>query len=500
SILLIVVLALTSINYLRSLHNKIDNINQQDMAKVVLLHKMSHIVRERSLRMYAMYFSRDYWTRDAEYQRFHALAGEFIGLRKKLLALGLQPQEQTLWKKAMAIIRVTEPLQDKIVDKLHDGKEVDVSRNIGRDDLPRENQLLVDLDKLLDMVQQKSNLAVAQAEHQFSNGIRLLSVITLGVIALGLTNMLVVRKRIMSIESEMHEEKELAQLTLENIIDGVIKTDEHGLLVSVNPAAEHICGWRKNIVISQSLGAVFNITSIDTGASFDWQDFLGQLSGTVMPLERYFELQRADGSSCLIEISVSPIFTSNGKAVEYAYIFRDVTSEKRQADEVSWQANHDPLTQVLNRNAIVLAIKSAIASAQQNGEQHVLLYIDLDDFKLVNDQYGHVAGDDLLIGICREMEQCVRKGDRIARMGGDEFTILLLECDLAHAVNIAEKIRHNVSRYCFEFDNNRICCSGLSIGINIINGQSRDWKTVMEKADQSCYKAKRQGKNQVSVA
>ena len=141
-----------------------------------------------------------------------------------------------------------------------------------------------------------------------------------------------------------------------------------------------------------------------------------------------------------------------------------------------------------------------MATALQNHEQHVMLFIDLDDFKHINDQFGHVAGDELLIGICREMEQCVRKGDRVARMGGDEFAILLQECDLAHAVNIAEKIRHNVARFCFEFDGQQICCGGLSIGINVINAQTRDWKAVLEQADQACYNAKRQGKNQVCVA
>ena len=85
-------------------------------------------------------------------------------------------------------------------------------------------------------------------------------------------------------------------------------------------------------------------------------------------------------------------------------------------------------------------------------------------------------------------------------MGGDEFAILLQECDLAHAVNIAEKIRHNVARYCFEFDGQQICCGGLSIGINVINAQTQDWKAVLEQADQACYNAKRQGKNQVCVA
>jgi diguanylate cyclase (GGDEF)-like protein/PAS domain S-box-containing protein len=499
-VLLILVLALTSINYLVSLRNKIDIINQRDLAKVVVLHKMGRIVRERSLRMYAMYVSKDIWVRDEEYQRFYSLGRDFIQLRSELMRLGLQPQERVVWEKGIAIIRATEPLQESIVEKLYVGDSDGIGEKISQEDLPQENQLLQHFDQLLHMVQAETGTAVKQAEQQFINAIRLLVLISVGVISLSLTNMFFVRKRILTIEGTLHEEKELAQLTLENVVDGVIKTDKDGRLVSMNPSAEHISGWRASDVLGKPLEEVLALVDIVSGERLSWPTFLTDLAGTVMPIQRYFELRQPAGDVCLIEISVSPIFTSAGSLMEFAFIFRDVTSEKKQADAVSWQATHDSLTQVLNRNAIIAAIKEAVATARQYNEQHIMLYIDLDDFKHVNDQYGHVAGDELLIGICREMEQCVRKGDRIARMGGDEFAILLQECDLSHAVNIAEKVRHNVARHCFEFDGQRICCSGLSIGINIINAQTRDWKIVIEQADQACYTAKRQGKNQVCVA
>lgn len=499
-VLLILVLALTSINYLISLRNKINVIDQRDLAKVVILHKMGIIVRERSLRMYAMYVSGDVWIRDEEYQRFYKLGRDFIQLRDELMRLGLRPKERETWEQAIAIIRATEPLQESIVDKLYVGDTDGVGKKISLDDLPQENLLLQQFDKLLYMVQADTGIAVKQAEQQFINAIRLLVILTFGVISLSLANMLSVRRRILKIEGTLYEEKELAQLTLENIVDGVIKTDSNGKLISINPAAEHIGGWRATEVKGRSLSEVLVLRDRETGEILSWPEFLADLSGTMMPRQRYFTYRHVTGELSLLELSVSPIFASEGSLVEFAYIFRDVTREKKQADEVSWQATHDPLTQMLNRNAIIGAIKEAVATARQFDVQHVVLYIDLDDFKTVNDHFGHVAGDELLIGICHEMEHCVRKGDRVARMGGDEFAILLQDCDLAHAVNIAEKIRHNVAHYCFEFDGNRICCGGLSIGISIINAQTRDWKTVIEQADQACYTAKREGKNQVSVA
>jgi len=499
-VLLILVLALTSIYYLVSLHNKINNIEQRDLAKVVILHKMGIIVRERSLRMYAMLVSDDVWVRDDEFQRFYGLGRDFIQLREALLRLGLGPEERAIWNEAIDIIRSTERLQESIVNKLYVDEKEGISAKISLDDVPQENILLQKLDKLLSMVQSETGAAVSHAEQQFMTAIRLLVTLTIGVISLSLANMFVVRKRIVSIESSLYEEKELAQLTLENIVDGVIKTDINDCLISVNPAAEHILGRDQYLILGHSLGDVLVLKDRETGRALTWKTFLADLSGTVMPVQRYFKYASQTGQMQLLELSVSPIFTTEGRLVEHAFIFRDVTSEKKHAEEVSWQATHDPLTHVLNRNAVISAIREAVTSARQLAMQHVILYIDLDDFKTVNDRFGHVAGDDLLIGICREMEHCVRKGDRIARMGGDEFTVLLLECELSHAVNIAEKIRHNVSRYCFEFDGNQICCGGLSIGISMISAQTPDWKTAIEQADQACYNAKRQGKNQVSVA
>jgi len=499
-VLLILVLALTSIYYLVSLHNKINLIEQRDLTKVVILHKMGIIVRERSLRMYAMYVSDDVWIRDDEFKKFYELGRDFIQLRDELMRLGLRTSEHKIWDEAVRIIRMTEPLQESIVNRLYVGEKDGIGEKISLDDVPQESLLLTKFDKLLAMVQSDTSNAVRHAEHQFVTAIRLLIVLTVGVISLSLAIMFFVRRRIAIIEASLYEEKERAQLTLQNTVNGVIKTDSHGKLISVNLAAEHIGGWDQEEIVGQPLSEVLVLNDRGTGATLLWPSFLADLAGTVMPVQRYFEYENKAGEILLLEFSVSPIFTSEGELVEYAFILRDVTLEKQQAEEVSWQATHDSLTQTLNRNAAIKAIKEAVNSAHQLLIQHAILYIDLDDFKTVNDRFGHVAGDELLIGICREMEHCVRKGDRVARMGGDEFAILLLDCEMTHAVNIAEKIRHNVSGYCFDFDGQQICCAGLSVGIGMIDTQTPDWKSVIERADRACYNAKRQGKNQVSVA
>lgn len=499
TVLLIIVLALSSFNDLTSLNKNIDSINKTHNSKLVLLQRMSQIIHERSLRMYAMYFSEDVFARDRDYMRFNELAGEFIQLREELLAIGLQGAEQEAWQRAIGIIRVTEPLQVTIVEQLYSDSS-GMKKIISEVDLPKENELLFVFDKLIETVQANANQAVAVAEQRFYQAVHFLILMTGLVVALSLSVMFYVRNRILGVEASLHEQMELANLTLENIADGVIKTDSKGRVISLNPAAEHITGWCEADALGHDIDEVMPMLDLNPDELTLTKLCMQQLAGTALPVQRYIKIRRKSGSPCLTEKSVSPVFSKSGNLLEIAYIFRDVTSQKRQADEVNWRAMHDPLTHALNRSAMISAIEDAISNIRQHGQQHALLYVDLDDFKKINDQFGHTVGDDLLIGIYHEMEKCVRKGDHIARMGGDEFVVLLLDCEKAHATNIAEKIRHHVAHYCLDFRGTQVCCGGISVGITMLNTQTRDWKHALEESDQACYTAKRDGKNRVSVA
>lgn len=499
TVLLIIVLALSSFNDLTSLYKNVDTINKTHTSKLVLLQRMSQIIHERSLRMYAMYFSDDVFARDRDYLRFHGLANEFIALRDQLIHIGFEDRELGEWERAMEIIRVTEPLQNRIVERLYEDNE-GMRKMISQEDLPRENELLRVFDKLIERVQANAQQAVKEAEQRFRQAAQFLVLMTALVVVLSLSVMFYVRKRILATEASLHEQMELAHLTLDNIADGVIKTNQSGIIISMNPAAEHITAWRAREALGQDIDEVLPTLHLKPDELQLTRRCMQQLAGTTMPLQRYITTVKKTGQMCLIEKSISPVFAHNGNLLEIAYIFRDVTSQKRQADEVSWRATHDPLTHALNRSAMISAIEEAILFTRQHGKQHALMYIDLDDFKHVNDQYGHTVGDDMLVGVYREMEKCVRKGDRIARMGGDEFVVLLLDCEMAHAINIAEKIRHHVASYRLDFRGTPVLCGGISVGINMVDTHTRDWKHALEATDQACYVAKREGKNRVSVA
>jgi diguanylate cyclase (GGDEF)-like protein len=178
----------------------------------------------------------------------------------------------------------------------------------------------------------------------------------------------------------------------------------------------------------------------------------------------------------------------------------DTLQEKVRAATVklSWQANHDPLTGLLNRNAFDEALHSAWEDVRQSGAKYCLLYLDLDQFKLVNDTSGHPAGDELLRQLAATMRRALRDSDIVARLGGDEFGVLLNECDAVTGEQLGEKLRRMIGDFRFSW-NGRIYQVGASIGLVELDAHWPDTAHLMSAADAACYAAKDAGRNQVRL-
>ena len=175
------------------------------------------------------------------------------------------------------------------------------------------------------------------------------------------------------------------------------------------------------------------------------------------------------------------------------------TAEIAQANQqLSWQATHDELTQLINRRAFAECLAVAVLDAQQNLKQHALCYLDLDRFKIVNDTCGHQAGDELLCQISELFQSRCRKVDAVARLGGDEFAILLYDCSLVQAQRIAQDILSKINDYKFRWQE-KYFSIGVSIGLVTITHNSPDPEAVLVTADTACYAAKRQGRNQICI-
>ncbi|ASV39818.1 PAS domain S-box protein [Pseudomonas sp. NS1(2017)] len=296
----------------------------------------------------------------------------------------------------------------------------------------------------------------------------------------------------------LQQEKERAQITLESIGDGVITTDVDGAITYMNPAAEALTHWNSAQAHGLPLAALFNL--LDDNAQPDGFTLIehivkGQLSGGS---EHSKTIQRLDGSTVSVTLVGAPI-RSAGKVTGAVLVLHDMTQERQYIANLSWQATHDALTGLANRREFEFRLEQVLhPTAQHLGERHALMFLDLDQFKLVNDTCGHAAGDELLRHICALLQSDLREGDTLARLGGDEFGILLENCPAAVAEKIAESLRHTVQSLHFVWKG-RPFMTTVSIGLVHLGQAPTTLETSLRAADMACYMAKEKGRNRVQV-
>ena len=296
----------------------------------------------------------------------------------------------------------------------------------------------------------------------------------------------------------LQQEKERAQITLESIGDGVITTDVDGAITYMNPAAEALTHWNSAQAQGLPLAALFNL--LDDNAQPDGFTLIehivkGQLGGGS---EHSKTIQRLDGSTVSVTLVGAPI-RSAGKVTGAVLVLHDMTQERQYIANLSWQATHDALTGLANRREFEYRLEQVLhPMGTQQGRRHALMFLDLDQFKLVNDTCGHAAGDELLRHICALLQSDLREGDTLARLGGDEFGILLENCPAAAAEKIAESLRHTVQSLHFVWKG-RPFMTTVSIGLVHLGHTPTTLETSLRAADMACYMAKEKGRNRVQV-
>jgi diguanylate cyclase (GGDEF)-like protein/PAS domain S-box-containing protein len=293
-------------------------------------------------------------------------------------------------------------------------------------------------------------------------------------------------------------EKELAQVTLKSIGDAVITTDAESNIKYFNPVAESLTGWKAEDAEGLPLSEVFIIVNETTQEPIDNPIVKALEKVGIEGLAHHTLLIARDGTEHSIEESAAPIRDSQGKIIGAVIVFHDVTESRSLAKKLSWEASHDALTGLINRRGFEEILLEAIVSAQNDNQQHTLCYLDLDQFKVVNDTAGHIAGDELLRQITTILQKGIRANDKLARLGGDEFGLLLSQCPIAEASHIAENLRDLVHQFRFVWHNKPFIIS-VSIGVVAIEQNSQDLMQVMGAADAACYAGKAKGRNCVHV-
>lgn len=299
-------------------------------------------------------------------------------------------------------------------------------------------------------------------------------------------------------EAELSIEKERAELTLHAIRDAVIAINVDGLIQYINPAAERLTGWTREQAVGEHLDQVVRLRDEATGEVITNPGHHCLFTRESQALQKNTILLGPEGKTFAVELSAAAMRDHSDDIVGAVIALQDVSHARQLAKQLSYQASHDGLTGLLNRREFEKSVDTLISAMGKTGTTHALLYLDLDQFKVVNDTCGHVAGDALLRQLAGVLRSDLRADDILARLGGDEFGIALVDCDLEQAARIAESLRKHVQNYRFYWQS-RVFSVGVSIGIVAITPGVSDVNEVLGAADLSCYAAKDLGRGRVHI-
>lgn len=296
-------------------------------------------------------------------------------------------------------------------------------------------------------------------------------------------------------DKKIKEQEQLFSAILHSVNDGIIAVDTSLNILFINPMAENLCGWSDEEIRGKNL--VQTVTFLNTKTMLP-------LFPEALPLEHQFYkfkdviLRNRYGHSYVVDGSITRIHYQGIDIQGYVVAFRDVTEIKRLSATVDYQASHDTLTGLSNRDEFSLHLKTILEDIQKNSGTHTLLQLDIDRFKIVNDTCGTMAGDELLRQIAELLESLTQRNDFVARLGGDEFGLILHDCKLEDAVQVAQRLQNAVQSKKFVWDKNIFPLS-FSIGVVPLTADDHDIQSVLAAADDACYVAKEEGGGRIRV-
>ena len=299
-----------------------------------------------------------------------------------------------------------------------------------------------------------------------------------------------------TVTAKLAEQHELMRVTLQSIGDAVITTDASSTVTWLNPVAERMTGWLSAEAKGRPVSQVFHIVNEETRAPAESPVEACLQQGKLAGLASHTLLISRAGAEFGIEDSASPIRNERGELLGVVLVFHDVTEQRRLSGEMSYRATHDALTGLVNRAEFEARLRRTLNKAHEDRSEHALLFIDLDQFKLVNDACGHSVGDQLLQQVSKLLSETVRARDTLARLGGDEFAVILEHCSADQAKRVAQQICERMDDFRFMHDERRFRI-GASIGLVPLDNRWGSTAAVIQAADTSCYAAKEAGRNRV---
>jgi len=304
--------------------------------------------------------------------------------------------------------------------------------------------------------------------------------------------------RLKEAEAELAAERERLRVTLESIGDGVISIDIRGRVTFMNPTAEAMTGWTLAEANGRRLEQVFSIVEETTGRIATSPVERCLKHGLVTYLDEDVVLIGRHAERRDVQSSASPLRTADGTIMGAVLVFQDVSASRALQKQLAHTATHDPLTGLPNRLAFERALITVADQARRELRTHALCFIDLDRFKPVNDNAGHAAGDALLCQVAEIIKSICRRQDFSARIGGDEFAVILADCTPQSARRVAQKLCDAIAALEFRWDN-RTYRIGASVGITPVSLRATTPAELMSEADSACYAAKAAGRGRVAI-
>ncbi len=497
-LLLMVTTTVIGLTRMRAINQQMEAIVRGREAKSELVMNMRTLARERTITVYSMLLMKDPFQLDNAVQHFRQLAGEFIRNRDKLLQLKLNPVEMAIFQASQEKTRIATQFTERGVELVQEDKLAAAQQVLQTQAIPAQNKVFSLFNELIGMQQRSTRVAVNSAANEYRSAIWMVGILGTAAFVLGLGIMILVVRKAIRIERALFQEKERAQVTLHSIGDAVIATDTAGNVDYLNPVAEQLTGWRADEAHGLPFWQVYNTIDETSRQPFDHSNTPSQPDGWMVGLSRNALLISKTGAEFAIESSATPIRNHTGDTIGFVSVFHDVTAARGMAQQLSWQASHDSLTGLPNRREFEWRLAELLNSAKRENRHHILIYIDLDQFKLVNDTSGHGAGDELLRQLAAIIQSNIRVRDTLARLGGDEFGVLLEECPIEQGEQTAEKLRQAIAEFRFVWEGNTFEV-GASMGLVEVTATAESMAALLSAADAACYMAKDKGRNRIWV-
>jgi diguanylate cyclase (GGDEF)-like protein/PAS domain S-box-containing protein len=472
-------------------------IAEQD-AKAGLVSTLSRTARESADVLQEIFVEEDSPARGERLQRYRAARQEFAEALHRLTTISLTTTERNALQGVLAASEAVRDVRDGAVELVLKGETAAARKLYSVAGLHAQDSFQASVYKMLDAIRAATVMLVAEERHSTRYALLVVAIIGSLALAGAVLVAFLVARQVKRTEYELHLEKELAQVTLHSIGDGVITTDAEQRIEYLNPVAEQYTGWSTQDAKGRPLAEVYRVVDERTGTAFEPLGTQPKAAPDGSSGAVSVRLVDRHGRECPIRYSHAPIRSRDGRVLGMIVVFHDISQLRAMAQQLLWQASHDALTGLVNRREFERRLGELIETARTHNREHALLFMDLDNFKAVNDTCGHAAGDELLRQLTSVMLSRMRGSDTLARLGGDEFGALLESCPPEQALRIAHALRETVREFRFVWQNKTFSV-GVSIGLVPITAEIGDVSRVLSLADACCYEAKNKGRDRVQV-